>query len=356
MTNQFTKKLDFSGQNIYVGIDVHKNSWRVMICNETMELKNFSQPPVADKLVSFLKSNYPNANYYSAYEAGFSGFWAHNELIKAGINNLIVNPAYVPSTDKDKKQKRDPIDSRKIAKALRKGELNGIYIPSADLLADRALMRTRTQLTRDLARCKNRIKSILYFNGIGVPEGVNDKNWSNSFIGWLKDIYTKNPYHLSSLKFLLDEYHSLYELKGQITKQVKLLSTTKYKQEMLLMRSIPGIAIIGGMTLLTELGDINRFKRFDDLCGYVGLVPDVHGSGEKEYVKGITKRGNKSLQPILIECAWKAVKKDPELLMSYNELTLRMKGNKAIIRIARKLLSRIRWVLKNKLPYQLTTA
>jgi transposase len=355
MTNQFTKKLDFIGQNIYVGIDVHKKSWQVMICNETMELKNFSQPPQVEKLVSYLKTNYPNANYYSAYEAGFSGFWAHNELMIAGINNLIVNPADVPSTDKDKRQKRDPIDSRKIAKALRKGELESIHIPAPDLLADRSLVRTRTQLTRDLARTKNRIKSVLYFNGIVIPEGINDKNWSKSFLNWLKEICENNSTYLSSLPFLMQEYHSLELLKKEITKQIKVLAETKYKKDMELIRSIPGIGIIGGITLLTELGDIKRFKRLDDLCGYVGLVPDIHGSGEKEYVKGITKRGNKSLQPILIECAWKAVKKDPALLMTYNKLIERMKGNKAIIRIARKLLSRIRWVLQNNQSYEIAT-
>ena len=353
MTNQFSKKLDFSGQNIYVGIDTHKKSWRVMICNETMELKNFTQPPQVDKLAWFLKSHYPNANYFSAYEAGFSGFWAHKQLVKAGIKNIVAHAADIPSTDKEKKQKRDSLDCRKIAKALRSGQLKGIYIPSEDLLADRTLVRTRSQIVRDLVRCKNRIKSVLYFNGIDIPEEFDNKNWSKSFIDWLKDLYNKNSSSLSSLEFLLGEYDSIEGLKKEITKKIKLLAETKYKHQVELIRSIPGIGIIGSMTLLMELGDINRFKNTDELCSYVGLIPNVYASGETEYISGMTKRGNKSLQPILIECAWKAVKRDPALLMAYTELSKRMKGNKAIIRIARKLMLRIRWVLKNNTPYKI---
>ena len=64
-------KLDFKGQNIYIGIDVHLKSWSVTV------LKKFSQDPQTEALHKFLTSNYPGANYYSVYEAGFCGFWIH---------------------------------------------------------------------------------------------------------------------------------------------------------------------------------------------------------------------------------------------------------------------------------------
>jgi hypothetical protein len=53
----------------------------------------------------------------------------------------------------------------------------------------------------------------------------------------------------------------------------------------------------------------------------------------------------------LIESSWVAVRKDPALLMSFNELSKKMQKNNAIVRIARKLLNRIRYVLKNKQEY-----
>ena len=107
------------------------------------------------------------------------------------------------------------------------------------------------------------------------------------------------------------------------------------------------------MILLTEIIDINRFKSLDHLASYVGLVPGEDSSGETERVTSISPRRNSHLRVLLIECSWVAVRKDPALLMAFSKLTKRMPENRAIIRIARKLLNRIRYVLKNQEPYEI---
>lgn len=85
-----SKKLNFEGQNIYVGIDVHLKSWNVTILSDQMHLKTFNQIPSPEKLSNYLNSNYPKAVYKSAYEAGFCGYWAHRRLMDLGIENIIV--------------------------------------------------------------------------------------------------------------------------------------------------------------------------------------------------------------------------------------------------------------------------
>jgi transposase len=105
------------------------------------------------------------------------------------------------------------------------------------------------------------------------------------------------------------------------------------------------------MLLLTELYDMNRFKTLDTLCSYVGLIPNTSSSGEKDTKTGMTSRRNALLRAAIIESAWTAVRKDPALMMAFNELCKHMIKTKAIIRIARKLLSRIRYVLKNQQAY-----
>jgi len=125
-----SKRINFEGHNIYVGFDAHLKSWQVTILTQNMSHKTFTMPPNPNVLSAYLKNNFPNANYYSAYEAGFCGLWAHYQLTNLGINNIVVNPADVPSTQKDKIQKEDKRDSRKIARSLRNGELNAIYIPN----------------------------------------------------------------------------------------------------------------------------------------------------------------------------------------------------------------------------------
>ena len=64
MQSQNTEKLDFTGHNIYVGLDVHKKNWGVSIYTEHIEYKTFIQPSDPDKLVSYLNRTFPKANYY----------------------------------------------------------------------------------------------------------------------------------------------------------------------------------------------------------------------------------------------------------------------------------------------------
>jgi len=113
--------------------------------------------------------------------------------------------------------------------------------------------------------------------------------------------------------------------------------------------------LIGAITILTELGNMKRFRNCDHLCSYVGLVPTLHSSAETENIGNLTPRRNTYVLPILIECTWAAVGKDPALMNAYHQLCKRMKGQEAIIRIARKLLRRIRHVLMHETPYELNT-
>lgn len=137
-----------------------------------------------------------------------------------------------------------------------------------------------------------------------------------------------------------------------IDKQIRELSKTKrYSKNVSLLLSVPSIGVLTAMIILTEIGDIRRFKTLDQLCSYVGLIPNTKSSGEKEKVGKNTKRGNHYIKSKIIECAWTSVRKDPGLLLSYKSLCCRMKGNEAIIRIAKKLLSRIRYILINQEEY-----
>ena len=106
MKNQ-NSKLDFSGQEFYIGIDVHKKNWTSTIRSNQMELKTFSMNPSPEDLYGYMKRNYPNGRYISAYESGFSGFWIHQRLEELGFKNLVIHAADVPTTNKEKTTKTD---------------------------------------------------------------------------------------------------------------------------------------------------------------------------------------------------------------------------------------------------------
>jgi len=115
--------------------------------------------------------------------------------------------------------------------------------------------------------------------------------------------------------------------------------------------SVPGIGFITAMTLASEIMDMGRFRTLDKLACYAGLVPSVQSSDETEINLGISQRRNKYLRSMLVEAAWKAVKIDPALTMKFSQLCRRMNHNKAIVRIAKILLSRIRHVWNTQEPY-----
>jgi transposase len=345
-------RLDFTGQQIYVGMDVHKKSWSISIFTDQFEHKTFSQPPEVGVLVNYLKHNFPGAAYKSVYEAGFSGFWIHDSLREQGVECIVVNPADVPTKDKERATKTDRVDCRKLARSLRNDEIEGIYVPPRPKAEDRSLLRTRHGMVKKQTRCKNQIKSILCFYGINIPDELATSHWSKRFINWIDSVRMERASGNLALKVHLSELTHIRQTIAELNRAIRALANTEdYRNNVRILKTVPGISILTAMTLLTELYDISRFKTLDKLCSYVGLIPNTDSSGEKDHKTGMTGRRNAQLRVILIESAWTAVRKDPALMMAFNELCKHMTKTKAIVRIARKLLNRIRYVLKNQQEY-----
>ena len=84
------------------------------------------------------------------YEAGFCGFWIHERLTALGIDNIVVNPADVPTKSSEKLRKSDAVDSGKLARSLRANELKGIYTPDSVSLEMRSLIRLQKQSLGEL--------------------------------------------------------------------------------------------------------------------------------------------------------------------------------------------------------------
>jgi transposase len=358
-----SKQLNFEGQNIYVGIDVHLKSWTVCIMTEHLEHKKFTQPPRADVLYKYLCGNFPGAHYHSAYESGFSGFWAHRELESFGINSMVTNAADVPTGQKEKIQKDDAVDSRKLARSLRSGDLDAIYVPSASTIEERALVRMRASLVKDtvgepcrtMTRFKQRVKSFLYFFGISYPERFykSSSHWSKKFLKWLKEeISFSEKSGRQALDTLIQEVEEQRKVLLSVTRQIKELSESpKYASNVRLLKTVPGIGLVTAMHLLTEIEKIERFEDTDHFAAYIGLVPGRHDSGDVKNNGEMTFRGQSILKKCIVEASWIAARRDPALSLAYGKYVSRMEANKAIIRISRKLVNRIYFVLKNKKEY-----
>jgi len=351
MSTQRTKP-DFSGQAISAGIDVSKKSWKVCVLTETIEHRTFTQPPEPEVLASYLRRHFPNASYRCAYEAGYGGFWIHDKLRSLGIDCIVVNPSDVPTMGKERANKTDRIDARTLARELRNGALTPLYVPSRAALEDRSLVRIRHSLVRKQTRCKNQFKGLLSFYGVELLEGPGPTSWSKRFMAWLDELSLQSSSGTQTLKTLVRELEHIRQLIKETTTSIRSLAQEPpYAQYVTPLMTVPGISCLAAMIFLTELVTLSRFRNLDKLSSYVGLVPGEYSSGERETTTGISKRRNPFLRGVIIECAWVAVRKDPALLLAFERLCTRMPKHQAIVRIAHKLLNRIRYVLKHQADY-----
>jgi transposase len=193
---------------------------------------------------------------------------------------------------------------------------------------------------------------MLLFYGVEIPEEKEMGHWSRRFIRWIEGIQMQRASGNMALQIHLEELTHLRQILAKLNRAILALSRTEeYRPWVLLLKTVPGISTLTAMILLTEIGDISRFPSIDELCAYVGLIPDTESTGEKEHVGSITQRSHPQLRWLLIEASWVAVSKDPALMEAYGQYCKRMRKTRAIVKIARKLLNRIRYVLKNQTEY-----
>ena len=353
-TQKVQNRTDFCNRDLYVGIDVHKLRWQVAVFYEGIILSNTSIEASPEGLTTRLRKRYGDGRFHCVYESGPFGFHLCRSLWAAGMECIVVNPADIPSMDKDRRSKTDPVDARKLATHLAAGLLHPLHIPTEKEQKQRSLIRYRKKLWGGLVRCKNRLKGELLFQGVQVPVKYDNPHWSHNFLGWIEQKAQKDEDLKETLLLMLEEVKMLRVLLLKTERKLReLMWSEPFKQKSELLRSIPGVGPLTSMLFLLEVGDVSRFKSFDQLNRFVGFCPDSHSSGETMKHCGLSIRRHNALRSALVEASWQLIRRDAAMLDHYRKLQSRMKGQQAIIRIARKLLRRMRAVLLSGRMYVL---
>jgi transposase len=342
-----------SEEDLFVGIDLHKDRWHVTIRTMDLELFSASIPGTWEALHRVL-ARYPGHRLQAVYEAGYFGFRLHDRLVDHGIPCLVTPPSLVPQ-EYGNRVKTDRRDSRKLAHLLAKGMLKRVWVPSEEERYHRQVVRRRRQLVRDRVRTQSRIKAELRFYGIHLEEPRG--RWTQIYFESLRSINFGNRWMQESFNRLLEQYEFL---SAQIDKQTKLLrelsETALYQKRMEILQSIPGIGLISAMELLLELQDVSRFRRAEQLAAYVGLTPSQYSSADKVRMGRITGIGKNTLRAILVEASWQLITKDRVMREKYDRIKIRSGGKRAIVAIARTLLLRMRRMLLDERVYALPLA
>jgi transposase len=344
-------KRDYTNKTVFVGIDVHKKTYTVYCICEQEKVKSWTMEADSKKLIEQLKSYFSGAQLYSVYEAGFSGFALHRELIAAGIINIVVNPGSVEVASRDK-VKTDRRDAKKLAEQLSYGRLKSIHIPSLEAELLRLSTRMRQTLVVDRKRLTCRIKSKLF--QFGYNELVTDKPATER---WIKQITSKECFP-EELKRELDYWCTQWlELTKAINTKNKEIAKqsrehTDCARQEGIYKSTPGLGTISAKALSRELGDLQQFKNNKGVYSYLGLTPSESSSGERRKQGGISHCGRPFLRHLLIEVAWRSIGKDQELAHKFEVLSHRRGKKRAIVAIARILIGRIRTCFKTGTLYQ----
>lgn len=337
---------------IYIGMDIHKRSWSISIQTDLFFHKSFTMPPSCDDLFIYVDTHFKDHEVHLVYEAGCCGFHVARYFLNLGWDVLVINPADIRRSDKDRYLKTDKIDARNLSNQLKLGVLKGIYIPSEEQEQLLSLARHRSQLTRRLRQCKSHIKSMLLFHGIQIPACFDNSNWSNDFLSWLKTVEFSSPTGYLSLHGKIRLYEFVKQEYLETANQLRAYCRKNYKTDYYLLKSIPGIGGFLAAVILAECGDLRRFNTEGQFASFIGLVPGIHASGESERSMGITPRSRSQLRSYLIEAAWIAIRKDPEMQQYYRK-HIGKNPKSIIVKIAHKMSRRILSVIKTQKEYEI---
>lgn len=337
----------YVGEEIFIGIDVHKKTYSVVARVHQSVVKKWTTAADPASLCEQLHKFFPAGDLHSAYEAGFSGFALHRQLVSAGINNRVVHAANVEVAIHNR-VKTDSRDAAKLSELLEAKRLQGIRVPSPEQEQKRLLSRTRAQLVEERSALKQKIW--MKAHQFGLVKADETRRMSHKVFKALLAAATGE-----ALKITLNVLHTLWQtLDQQIAHLNQQLRRQAEADELeARYRSVPGVGPLSARVLSNELGDFSDFANERVLASYIGLTPSEQSSGERIRRGHITKQGNCHVRGLLIEVAWRAIRKDDSLRAVFARLKVRTGAKKAIVAIARKLLGRMRAIFRTQQTYQL---
>jgi len=347
MTSTAPSLPSYAGESVYVGIDVHKHTYTVVARVKQTEVKRWTMPAEPAKLGEQLRKFFAGATLYTAYEAGFSGFGLHRELVRQGIANRVVHAAAVEIAAHNR-VKTDKRDDRKLSEQLEAGRLRGIRVPSEAEEQRRLLSRTRSQLVRQRTRVQNQIR--MKAHQFGLIQAGDGRQMTHSLVAELLSANRSSAFQ-AVVKAQQAIWRALDDEIRQLEQALKAQAADDPSEAT--YQSVPGVGFISARVLSNELGDLSQFANERQLFSYTGLTPGEYSSGETTRRGCITKQGNTHLRSILIEVAWRAIEQDPSLAAVFQRLKLRRGSKRAIVAVARQLIGRIRAAFRHHEGYRI---
>ena len=346
--------------DLFCGMDVDKKSISITFVSHDGFVKSIKIAYDSSNLIAYVQKRFADKRIAFVYEAGPTGFGLYDDLTAAGFVCLVVAPTQISRSAADR-VKTNRIDSRKLAEDLRGGKIRGIQVPTRIYRDLRHLVHLREIFVRQQAATKVRIKLLLLLEGIRFPAFTPNERWSAAVLLRLQSLKTepevrfKLDHYLITLQFFKNQLHSINkEMLGFCKRNSDLWACVK------LLCTIPGIGSVISIYLLARIADWRYLQTSRQIGHLLGLVPVERSTGDNVRKGAISRMGDATTRSKLVEAAWMAIRKDPELNNFYQRIKNRnpnqFASQKAAVAVARKLTTRIYAVLKYQRPYVIKTS
>lgn len=326
---------------IYIGIDLHKRSQTWVILgekdNQKLLTRNYLVTPEAINEAYYQAKKF-GENMVILVEPVCGWIWVVKQFRSLGMEVHISNPRKIRMIA-DSLKKTDEEDAYTLARLLKTGDVYESYECNEETRKHRSLARERCFLVNTRASLKTRLESIVTRDG------------NHTFSPGLK-----NRTKISITNDEVKTHHEVILAMDTIIKNVEtqIAENSEYrKEEITRLLTIPGVGLVSAGVILSEVGDFSRFKKPGQLSAFAGLVPKERSSGGKQKLGGITHAGSKQLRYILVEMAMRIRDKEKtaSLYAFYKKIKDKSGAKKARVALARKLLTIIWFMMKNKQNY-----
>jgi transposase len=331
-----------------VGIDLHKHSITICVLDEARDVL-FRQTIPCTRRDAILETFRGLDPFQAVIEATASYYWLVELLEPLAKRIVLANPKRL-RVIAESTRKTDRIDAYVLAFFLALDMIPQAHQPTPRQRQHRALVRQRQYLQGQVTAIQTKIRRIL-----------SDYNADR------RDLFTiagldylakcsLNDSDQLIVKQLTDQWYFLKIQLAALAKRLQQFAKQAPAAEAearALVASIPGVGPVTTDVVISELGDVRRFSSAKKVCAYAGLVPIVRESAGKRKELSITKEGSGLLRWALIQAAWRVVGQTRRWGATFARLKKRRGAKKAIVAIARRLLTVIYSILKQGRPYRL---
>jgi transposase len=332
----------------FVGIDLHKKTITVEALNQGRQLVRRRTLCCCDTegIRRFFEALRP---FQAVVEATASYEWLW-ELLEPLAERLVLAHPQKLRVIAESKNKSDRLDAHVLAEFLVLDMVPTAFRPTPRQREHRRLVRHREYLTRRSTSVRNKVRRILSDYNADRPNLFTAEG-----LAYLRALAVS-----AAARFILDQLLAEWEQHvaqlqavDQQLKQFAKGAPAAEREARAVLASIPGVGPVTTDVVVSELGDVRRFRSAKRVVAYAGLAPGRRESAGHCQELGITKQGSRLLRWALVEASWRLVRCSRRWGSIFDGLAKRRGRKKAIVAIARRLLTVMAALLRSGQAYRL---